>query len=206
MERRSSFKEGRPIVLREIWQDKIWLAVPAIVLQELPEMLAFYTPAETIGMIHRQSDGTPTTVDNLINSEWILEEFTMDYSRLKLIIPGTGYSVILFRNPDGTLRTWYINMENRVRHTTNSYDDTDLLLDITIKPDLSEWRWLDEDELEAVIAAGLVSREKSEEMYTEGEQLVRWILSGESPFNKWVNWQPEKCLVVPVLPDGWNII
>ncbi len=202
------FNPGQTIVLREMWDGKIWSARPAIVVQDEPELMAFYIPTGTAVRVHIAPNGSPAIVDNRARSDWILEQVEWpEFNRLKLVIPGTGYSVILFKDSkDYILLTWYINLEDPLGRIGLGYDSIDLLLDITVSPDLSEWHWHDEDELEEAVSAGLISSFKTKALYTEGERVVTWLQSGKSPFNGWGKWRPDPSWQIPVLPDGWDIV
>jgi predicted RNA-binding protein associated with RNAse of E/G family len=202
------FHFGQTILLRELWQNRVWTARPSIVIKDTSELTVFYIPKPTVCVTHRAPDGSHATAANILRRDWILKTPEgAGYDRLKIIVPGKGYSVILFKNPvDGDLRIWYVNMEEPGRRTDFSYDCTDLFLDIIIEADLSKWRWEDEDELEEAVLAGLVSREKASAMYIEGRLLVDWLQSGKSPFNTWANWRPDPSWKVPVLPEGWDVI
>ncbi len=124
-----------------------------------------------------------------------------------MAIPGASYSVLLFRNlEDNELKAWYINLEEPLHRSRLGYDFFDLFLDIIVSPDLAEWYWDDEDELEEAVNIGLIAKEKVSEMYTEGNKAVNWLQSGKSPFNEWENWQPNPSWMVPVIPEGWDII
>lgn len=209
MEDQSCFQAGQTVILREMWDGKIWSARPAIVVQDNPGLMAFYIPAGTVSRRRTASDGSPATVDNRVRSEWILsEEFEQpEHERLKLTIPGSGYSVIIFGDfRAGTLSLWYINLEEPIGRTRFSYDYIDLLLDVIASPDLSEWRWDDEDELEKVVKAGLISPLKVATLYREGERVVAWLQSGKSPFNGWEKWCPDPSWQIPTLPVGWDVI
>ena len=83
-----------------MWDGKIWSARPAIVVQDEPELMAFYIPAGTVSRVHRAPGGNPVTADNLTRSDWILAEIleTPEYERLKLAIPGSAYSVLIFKD------------------------------------------------------------------------------------------------------------
>lgn len=40
---------------------------------------------------------------------------------------------------------WYVNFQHPYLRTPSGFDTLDLLLDLVITPDLSQWRWKDED-------------------------------------------------------------
>ena len=81
------------------------------------------------------------------------------------------------------------------------FEYIDLFLDILAEPDLSSWRWLDEDELKAAVEHGSVSSATSDMLYTEGKKAIEWLQSGKSPFNEWETWQPDPVWQNPVLPE-----
>jgi len=204
-----SFEPGRTVVLRYLWDGKIWSASPAIVVQDKPELVALYLPSGTIAGKHKTLVGKPVTIENLINSEWTISEEPdfPEYDRLMLTVPGSYFSIILFKNyKENRAYTWYINLEEPVVRTENGFDHIDLVLDAIVSPDFSEWRWDDEDELEVVVKAGLISASKAELLYVEGKKAVEMLQSGESIFNVWERWHPEPSWALPVLPAGWDII
>ncbi|UCB42899.1 MAG: DUF402 domain-containing protein [Dehalococcoidales bacterium] len=204
------FQYGQIIVLREMWQNRVWSARPAIVVQDAPELMAFYIPVG-IGITWKRAralDDTPVTIENRLQLEWLLEDVEwLGFDMLRLTIPGANYSVLIFWNTeDGSQQRWYINLEDPLCRTTLGFDYEDLLLDIIATPDLTSWYWEDEDELEKAVKAGLISPLKAAGLYSKGEQVVTWLQSGTSPFNGWEKWRPDPSWQIPVLPEGWNII
>ncbi len=124
-----------------------------------------------------------------------------------MTIPGAKYSVLIFWDlPDMRQSSWYINLEDPLRHTAFGFDFLDQFLDVIVKPDLSCWRWKDGDELQEAITLGLISVERAAAMRKEGEKVVAYLQSGKSPFNGWENWRPDPSWQVPVLPVGWDKI
>jgi predicted RNA-binding protein associated with RNAse of E/G family len=208
MREQCHFQSGQSIILREIWKNRIWSARPAIVVQDEPELMAFYIPNGTICKEPKTLAGNRVTVESRVRSEWILEdEEWSEPGRLKLIIPDTSYSVLIFWNAEGgSQRLWYINLEDPIQRTSHGYDYIDQLLDIIATPDLSEWHWKDEDELEEAVITGLITPGKAATMRVISEQVVNWLQSGQSPFNGWENWQPDSSWQIPILPDGWDTV
>ena len=208
MTEHSFFTFGQIIVLREIWQSKVWSARPAILVQDTPEMLALYAPPGTMYRHPKTLKGERVKPRNRLWSDWILkDEKWTDYHLLRLTIPDSNYSVLVFWDaPDMRFHDWYINLEEPLRRTAMGFEYLDQFLDVIVKPDLSGWRWKDEDELEEAIALGLVSRGKASAMRAEGEKVAAWIQSGNSPFNGWEKWRPDLSWAIPVLPEGWDKI
>ena len=124
---------------------------------------------------------------------------------LKMTIPGETYSVIAFWNTvDNGFRCWYINLENKARRNGLCIDCTDLLLDWIINPNLKDWYWDDEDELQEAMELGLISQEQSKSLYAKGQEVRDMIMSGKSIFNGWEKWRPDPNWKIPVLPEGWD--
>ena len=203
----SEFDPGQTILLREIWQAKVWSARPQIVVQDKPDLLALYMPSGTVWKQPVTVEGERVTVGNRARAEWKLKEDKWNPCSLRLTIPGANYSVLLFWNyPEMNLRLWYINLEDPLRRTVIGFDYMDQFLDVIVTPDLSSWRWEDEDELAEAVALGLITKEKSADLYREGEKVARRLQSGKSPFNGWEKWRPDTAWKVPELPDGWDKI
>jgi hypothetical protein len=206
----SKHSPGEIIVFREIWAGKIWTARPAIVVQDSAEILAFHVPLNTRWKRHRGTAGDHVTANELKNKTWALQDTIWEYfpDYIHLTIPGESYSVKIFQNDDDSLRCWYINLEDPeapLHRTGIGFDSTDLLLDMIIEPNLKDWRWEDEDELQEVVEAGLISRAKAQALYAKGEEVRDLIVSGKSVFNRWEHWRPEPSWKVPALPPCWDI-
>jgi predicted RNA-binding protein associated with RNAse of E/G family len=208
MRKQPHFRAGQTILFREIWQDRVWSARPEIVVQDRPELTASYLPHGTLLKQPRTPDGGRVTVENRVRAEWVLQDVEWVWGgRLRLSIPGSHYSVLIFRNPeDGSQQSWYINLEDTIRCTVLGYDYIDQLLDIILSPDLSTWHWKDENELDEAVRFGLITAEKAAAMRTEGKKTVKWLQSGISPFNGWEDWRPNPSWQIPTLPVGWDII
>jgi predicted RNA-binding protein associated with RNAse of E/G family len=202
------FSSGQTIVLRELWQGRVWSARPVILVQDKPEMLALYAPPGTMMKRPKTLGDERIKPRNRLRSEWILQdELWCDYFLLRMTIPESRYSVLIFwDSPDMSFHDWYINLEDPLRRTAIGFDYLDQLLDVIVKPDLSTWSWKDEDELEEAIVLGLLSKKRASAMRKEGEKVVRWLQSGQSPFNGWEKWRPNPSWKVPVLPEDWNKI
>jgi predicted RNA-binding protein associated with RNAse of E/G family len=210
MKEQSYFQPGQTILLREIWQNRIWSARPAIVVQDTPELMTFYIPAGN-GTAWKRAialDGTPVTIENRLQLEWVLEDVEwLGYDLLRMSIPGANYSVLIFWNTeDSSQQRWYINLEDPLKRTVLGFDYFDQILDIIATPDLTSWYWEDEDELEKAISLGFISPARADTLRSEGEKAIVWLQSGKSPFNGWEKWRPDPSWAVPVLPKGWDTI
>jgi hypothetical protein len=194
------FKSGQTIICRDYWQNRVWSETPEIVVQDTPDLLALYLPPYTIIKQSVSPSGSKATYLDRLNLTWsLVEAGWIGLRRLRLSIPGAFYSVLLFWNTDNSLRAWYINLEESLHRTQQGFEYIDLFLDILVEPDLSSWQWLDEDELEEAVEQGSVSKTTSEMLYSEGRKAVKWLQSGNSPFNEWETWYPGPAWKSPVL-------
>jgi predicted RNA-binding protein associated with RNAse of E/G family len=208
MRKQSYFQPGQTIVLREILQKRVRSAQPQIVVQDETDLLVLYIPVGTRWKLPFALNGGRAGPSSRLKAEWILKDVEWHgLNRLMMTIPGADYSVEIFRNAaDGSLRGWYINLEDPLRRSTLGFDWLDQMLDIIVSPDLSTWYWKDEDEFEEAIRLGVLSPARASTLRNEGEKAVAWLQSGKSPFNGWEKWCPDSSWQIPVLPDGWDVI
>jgi hypothetical protein len=208
MPKKSFFSPGQTVVLREMWDGRVWRAGSYIVVQDSPELIALYAPLGTVIKYPLTPGGKRVKPHQKIKNEWALTDLKTDkYTSLRLTVPGAGYSVLIFWNcADMSLRFWYINLEDPLYRTPMGFDLMDQILDVIVKPDLSGWHWKDEDELAEAVDLGLISKERADALYKDGERVANWIQSGKSPFNGWEKWRPDPSWKVPTLPEGWDRI
>jgi len=112
--------------------------------------------------------------------------------------------VLLFLRPDGSARSWYVNLEEPLRRTELGFDTLDHELDVIVELDGS-WRWKDEDDLAESIRRGVIPAEEEPRLRADGERAVRRIVDREPPFDRdWSAWRPDPAWPLPVLPEGWD--
>jgi hypothetical protein len=208
MPQNTHFPSGQTILFREMWQGRPLSLRPEIVVQDTPELMAFYLPEGTVYKRARSlSTGAPATAKDRFKQNVIpRKEQWLGGCRLRLSIPGACYSVLLFWNTaEWKLQRWYINMETPLQRSDFGFEYDDLLLDIVGVPDFSKWYWKDEEDLKEAVKTGFITREKAALLYKEGENAANWIQSGNSPFNCWENWQPDPVWKTPVFKEEWKI-
>ena len=93
--------------------------------------------------------------------EWALREDVWTLEVLRIVTPGARHSVLLLWSAGfQEFLLWYVNLEDPLVRTDVGFDYKDRLLDIEIAPDLSGWKWKDEDELEEAVARGIVTSQQ----------------------------------------------
>jgi len=202
------FKPGQTILLREVVQERVRSVQPQIVVQDEPDLLVLYIRAGFWWKVPVALNGGRAGPSSRLNGDWMLKDSQwLGYNRLTMKIPSADYSVEIYYNAaDDSMRSWYINLEDPFRRTRLGFDFLDQMLDIVASPDLSTWRWKDEDEFEEAVDLGVLSPTRADALRSEGEKAIGWLQSGKSPFNKWVNWIPDPSWQLPILPDGWDKI
>jgi len=203
------YQPGETVVLREIWDGKIWAAYPCRVVQDTSELLVVYRPIGTLAKRHTSLSGGEARGKERKTKGWVLKDSSGYHNTfmIKLAVPGETYSVIAFWDEvDNNFLHWYINLENKSQRNGCCVDYTDLILDLIVQPNLVDWHWDDEDELQEAVDLGLISEEQSRALYEKGAEVRDLIMSGKSVFNGWEKWRPDPNWKVPVLPDGWEVI
>ena len=96
-----------------------------------------------------------------------------------------------------------VNLEAPFIRTEVGVDTRDHTLDIVASPSL-EWRWKDEDELDARVEHGIDTPEFAAAVRADGKQAVELIERAASPFSEpWPDWRPDPAWSPPELPQGW---
>ena len=184
------FQTGEHIELREIWDGRIWEIRNAFVVKDAPDVIAAYTPASSPALIAAGSDGARL---RLPPAEWDMTAVQIPPDRHFLAVHpvAANHSTILIRDRSWRLLCWYINLETALKRTPTGFEYTDHFLDIVVEPDLSGWRWKDQDELAEAVDRGLVTPAGASTFYTEGERAVERLLARRPPYDEpWEEWRP----------------
>jgi hypothetical protein len=204
MDNFSRWKSGDTVVLRGILFGKIWFAGPATVVQDDPDLIALYWPA---GSRSREFFKRATAKDFLTTKKVILVDHIWSGTDvLMLAKPGEAHSVwVMWETGTSDFRCWYVNLELPLQRTHLGFDTMDQELDIVISPDLSQWRWKDEDTFAEMVEAGVFTAEEARSIRAEGERVIQQMRVGASPFcDGWEKWSPPPEWTIPELPEGWD--
>jgi hypothetical protein len=91
------FSPGQAVVIREVWNGKVWGAQPVIVVRDQPDLMAFYATFDTIAKMPCTPDGGRVRASDRVASRWVLQDRGWNnLDLLRLNIPGSIYSVIIF--------------------------------------------------------------------------------------------------------------
>lgn len=196
------WEPGTPIVLREVWDGRVWAAMPALVVEDGADRLMTFIPGGTEIRHAVDEDGREL---RLYRDAWRLGAHRIRRPVLSFSWPDAGHAVLQFWDARGDFAGWYVNLETPLGRTPIGLDFVDHCLDVLIPPDRSTVTWKDEDELEEAVALGLFSPQEARAFRREGERAARRILEREPPFDRdWAAWRPDPSWPVPTLPAGWD--
>jgi hypothetical protein len=187
------FQTGEWIDLREVWDGRTWELRRGILVRDDEDAIVVYTPPESRALVAVGPDDGRL---RLPPPEWEMAEVKIPSDRSFLAVHpvGASHSTILIRDGSVSLLCWYINLESALRRTTKGFEYTDHFLDVVVEPDLSSWRWKDEDELGEAVDGDLVTAADAQGFYDEGERAIEWLLTRRAPYGEsWEGWRaPEE--------------
>ncbi len=205
------WEAGATVVLQEVWRSRLWSARPMRVIDDRGNFVVLWCPRGT----RWKTATTPPTrpraptraerfVLSLTRGDWVLGDFTWDVSTLVLTRAGDWHAVWVSWRDGGEDWGWYINLQRPFRRTARGLQTMDLMLDIIVAPD-RHWRWKDEDEFDALVAAGLIDAAEAARVRDEARRVIGGVEANEPPFSEhWHAWRPDPSWPLPELPEGWD--
>ena len=184
------FEPGQTIEMREVWSGKTWELRFGVVVHDEPEVITIFTAAGTPARVAADASGGRL---RLPAGDWQLIDVLVPEDRSYLAVhpPGASHSVLLIWDGAFRLQHWYINLESELQRTKRGFDYEDRVLDVIVEPDMSSWRWKDEDELAEAVELGLFTAQQAAEFRAEGERALEWLLSRRPPYDReWLSWRP----------------
>ncbi|GII52578.1 hypothetical protein Pth03_09670 [Planotetraspora thailandica] len=207
---RARFDVGETVVRRDVFREKTWTASPQRVLLDDGERLALacwpgavsLAPTDWILWLRT---GDPVvrkqTIHNLASGRWRLGRWIWrDTIWVSSQRTGDYYGVGQFYDPQHRLQRWYVNFQRPYRRTALGIDTFDLLLDLVVEPDLSAYRWKDEDEYTHGRRLGVISDAEHQAVERAREQVIALIDERTGPFED--TWQVDLGWPLPVLPSA----
>lgn len=166
------------------------MQIPARVAVDSDDLVVLWWPA---GTVYQLAAFGPRAdhLRLLAQGDWQLEDKTWWGGPGIHVIPtGAPYALWPFRTEDGPHVAWYCNLQAPLRRTAHGFDTNDWTLDIVAAPDLSSWRWKDEDELEEGMRVGLYDEADEKRIRAAGAEVIALIESKASIFDEWKDWTP----------------
>ncbi len=183
------------IVLREVWDGRVWRAVACRIVEEGPERIVLWMPRGSPAKYAARPDGTEIRIPG---SRWQLADRLAPRDALAVFRPAGRHSLWHFFEDDGALAYWYVNFERPLERTPLGFDYVDEKLDLVVDSDRT-WRWKDEDELAEAARLGIVD---AEAVRAEAERVL-----ADPPWpTGWEDWRPDPSWPIPALPKGWDVV
>ena len=176
----SRWEPGSPVVHTETWRGRLWAARPMRVVEDSDDGLFLWMPCGTRRLV--PEGGHAAVIDNLARGTWAWTRHVWDLSTLAVVRPGDGFAVWASWLPDGTHFGYYVNFQRPLQRTPAGYEAMDLMLDITVDPDLT-WRWKDEDEFQACQDQGLYDAELVTWVRSEADRALDLLARRAFPFD-----------------------
>ncbi|MFF3667832.1 DUF402 domain-containing protein [Microtetraspora malaysiensis] len=206
---RSRFGEGETIVRRDVFRERVWTASPHRVLADDGDRIALgYWPG-IVSLAPRTwiaslETGDPALRDrmpaDLASGRWRLGRWTWrDTLWTSSQQAGEYFGVGRFFDAEQRLLRWYVNFQRPYRRTEWGIDTFDLLLDLVAEPDLSGYRWKDEDEYRQGRRLGIVGDAEHRAIQEARDQVIALIEERRGPFAE--TWRIDPRWPLPTLPS-----
>jgi len=205
------FPEGSTVVRRHTLRGKVFSAIPYRVIRDTgTELVAalwpgveMLTPSTWIEWLRTGDDAVRKEgIANLAAERWSLGRWVWrDTTVLARFEPGQHFSVSQRFDPRGQRNAWYIDFIRPCRRTPDGIDTLDLLVDLVVTPDLSAFRWKDEDEYAQGRRLGLITDALHRRIEAARQHVLSLVESRQGPFEDgWSAWRPDPSWPLPALP------
>ncbi len=120
----SRWTAGDQVLLRHIWQGRVWTAMPVTVVEDRLNLVALYLAEGTRRKIPGQRRIPP------LQADWALSDHVWeDGYALDLVTPGAAHAATALWAGSGAFTGWHINLQEPLRRTPLGFDTMDHLLD-----------------------------------------------------------------------------
>lgn len=192
-------RPGENVVLREVFEGKVWTLRPVTVVRDTPELTVLYLPD---GAAWR---GATTLAGETLRVPWqpwqLSEPKRWHNHVLRLSVPGEPYSISVIWFANWRMIYWYINNEEALRPAPLGYDYMDWTLDVMVAKDLSFHVLKDEAELEEAVRRGVYPPNSPTTFREIAARAVKRLTNREPPFDEpWEAWRPDSSWTMPGLP------
>ncbi|MFN0095079.1 MAG: DUF402 domain-containing protein [Dehalococcoidia bacterium] len=199
------FQPGDPIAWRNTKDGVVVWAAALRVIHDRPDELALWLCEGTPFWSMADAGGQPTrdfrAAHHLVERRWGMFEFVW------LVRPGEAHAAwCAFQLPHRTHAGWYINLQRPFERTSIGFDSLDHTLDLQVAPNLTDWRWKDEDELADGVGLGIYTQAEAEAFRAEGERVLARIRAREAPFGDgWDQRRLPSSWGPAAMPAGWEV-
>jgi hypothetical protein len=177
------FAAGQVVQMREVHNGELWAQRPMRVVKDDETGVHLWLPVGTRWRKPVTLDGSPWRFP--VPPWKIVDDVWKRIDILHVIEIHNGqyrpYAIWHIWNRNYFVG-WYINMQSPLQRVADGFEYLDHALDLVIKPDLS-YRWKDEDELEAYVERGVLSRAEAAEVRANAELVLERAMRRNPPFD-----------------------
>ncbi len=213
MQMTKTWKPGDTVAMRGIYNQHVWIAQSAIVVQDTKDevALAILPGAECMmpeGYINGKH-GERREWDrwgDYKNNNWDMQKFIWHTNRLLVLLePQKYYATIYFwREDTNQFLCYYINFQLPFWRSECGFDSLDLELDIVIDPE-HKWHWKDEGDYRKGIDSNIILKKWIDEIEIAKLDIFKKIEEQKYPLDgKWLNWKPDINWTTPKLSVNWD--
>lgn len=205
------WQPGEIIATRGIFRNKVWSALPTIVVRDCSDELAIALLPGAECLVEKTYTLGKKAANRLWDftvNDWTLAPFVWHTNRVVILHePGKFHSVWLFWQEDNNeFGGYYVNFQLPIKRSVCGIDTLDLELDLDIHPDFSS-SWKDEDEFQKAIKSGLILPEWIQAIEEETPEILDKLEKRQYPFDdSWLHWTPPSHWAAPRLPENWDQI
>lgn len=199
------WSSGSPALLRYVHEGRVSRVFPVTVVADEGRSTQLFIASGTRIRARSTLDGRPIErampYRERFALPWRLGDGVWSGHNVLMLTPaGAAHSFWAHWNEEWRFGGWYVNLQEPLRRTRFGFDTADNVLDLVVDPDLSAWRWKDEDELRDAIGVGRFTAAEAAELYREGERALARLERREWPFDRdWSTWRPDPAWPPPAL-------
>ncbi|TAK25266.1 MAG: DUF402 domain-containing protein [Chloroflexota bacterium] len=169
------YDPGAAVVWRSVKDGVVDAANPCRVVRDDDALIALYVCPGTRCRRRKGRRGGPSG-RQMLPDGWTgeYEDWAWHTHRaLFLYRSGDAHSTGLFwREADRVFLYWYVNLEAQWRRSPVGFDTWDHALDLVVKPDLSSWRFKDQDEFDWLRDVGIITESEATAILSEAGHAI----------------------------------
>ncbi len=196
---------GTAVLWRSVHEDAVATVLPMrVVSDEGSSRALFLCPGTTTKRRTGERGGPRGRL--MLRWDGGYEDRTWGRNRVLILNEeGDPFSIwLIWDDKSGELLEWYINLEDPWRRTALGFDSRDRVLDIVVSPDLTEWKWKDEDEFQWRLEQGGAPRPLNASVRSDGLVALERLRDPGRNFGRWLSWKPDPLWTVPPVAQGWD--
>ena len=205
------WKAGDSIAWRGIYRNRVWHALPTIVVRDTgKEVVLALLPGAT-GVVEENYPARNKTGKrrwDFKEKDWRLAGFVWHTHRLLMILEAEKYyaTALFWNHEQNKFVGYYINFQLPFTRSYCGIDTLDLELDLDIQPDFS-YVWKDLDDYKKGMETGIILPEWAEQIESAKGEVLNRLDKRRYPFDgSWLDWMPDPNRSLPTLPANWDKI